>query len=206
MIATHKPYAPACDRNREAIFEALDRFIEPSPSSLLEIGSGTGQHAVYFAQKLATKNLAWQPSDIEENLAGIRAWQSDEPSANCLPPLELDLRKPAWPAKRYDYLFTANTLHIVGWPLVEAFMQCTVQVLKAGGLCFIYGPFNYGGEYTSESNRDFDVWLKQRDPDSSIRDFEAVVELAKKHSPMLEILEDIAMPANNRLLVFQKHC
>jgi len=203
-----KPYALACDRNRDSILAQLQRLIPVNNSEaarLLEIGSGTGQHAVFLADKLREKKLIWQPSDIAENLDGIRLWQQDEPNPSCLPPLELDLAAAGWAPGHYDYVFSANTLHIVSWPLVENFIAGVSITLKPCGKCFIYGPFNYDGNYTSDSNRDFDQWLKQRDPLSGIRDFEAIAGLARQQAQALDIIHDIAMPANNRLLVFQKH-
>lgn len=203
-----KPYAPACDRNREPILAQLRQLIPVNsnePARLLEIGSGTGQHAVFLARQLHEKNLIWQPSDIAENLPGIRLWQEDEPDPCCLPPLELDLATASWTPEHYDYVFSANTLHIVSWPLVERFVAGAAATLKSGGKCFIYGPFNYNGRYTSDSNREFDQWLRQRDPLSGIRDCEAIAGLARQQARPLDIIHDMAMPANNRLLVFQKH-
>lgn len=211
-----KPYSPACERNREPILAELQRYIgsagcsgriksHEKPTQLLEVGSGTGQHAVFFSERLKVKNIVWQPSDIAENLGGIHQWRDEFPSAHCLPPLELDLENAIWQPDHYDYVFTANTLHIVSWPLVEKFFAGVSKTLKSGGAAFIYGPFNYKGDYTSASNQDFDAWLKSRDPLSGIRDYEAIVSLAGQQEQSLDIVQDIPMPANNRLLVFQKH-
>lgn len=205
-----KPYSAACDRNRGPILEQLQRLIichEDRPAQLLEIGSGTGQHAVYLAKQLGPDKVEWQPSDVAENLEGIRLWQKEAAAINSLPVVELDLSRDQWLAGRsefYDYVYTANTLHIVSWPLVEALLKGSAFVLKPGGKLFIYGPFNYNGEYSSDSNREFDKWLKLRDPQSAIRDIEAVITIAKEQMQPLEIVEDLAMPANNRLLVFEK--
>lgn len=194
-----KPYAPACDRNREPILDVLrEHFADRR--AVLEIGSGTGQHAVHFAAAMPT--LTWQCSDVAQNLPGIRAWLDEAGLANTPPPLELDASG-EWPSRRFDAVFTANTLHIMGWPEVEAFFAGVDRVLAAADATLaIYGPFNYGGEYTSESNREFDGWLKARDPRSAIRDFEAVDALARSIGLRLEA--DVAMPANNRTLVWRR--
>lgn len=198
--ASPKPHAPACDRNRGPILAVLrDPFAERR--QVLEIGSGTGQHAVYFAEAMPW--LEWQTSDVEENLPGIRAWLDDARLPNTPAPLALDVLEP-WPAVEADAVFTANTLHIMGWAGVEAFFDGVGQVLAnaAGGTLVAYGPFNYRGAYTSDSNREFDGWLKARDPQSGIRDFEAVDALASAAG--LQLADDVAMPANNRCLVWKR--
>jgi cyclopropane fatty-acyl-phospholipid synthase-like methyltransferase len=168
---------------------------------LLEIGSGTGQHAVYFAPEFPS--LAWQTSDVVDMHDGIRAWLADAGCANILPPLALEVCDDAWPATRYDAVFSANTAHIMSWPQVECLFAGVGRALQPGGVFCLYGPFNYAGNYTSESNANFDHWLKVRDPASGIRDFEALEELAAKAGMALK--EDYAMPANNRTLVWLKH-
>jgi cyclopropane fatty-acyl-phospholipid synthase-like methyltransferase len=194
---TDKPYAPACDRNRDPILAVLrDQFADRR--QVLEIGSGTGQHAVYFAQALP--HLQWQPSDRAENLPGIRLWREEARLPNLLPPLELDVRQPQWPAQRYDAVFSANTLHIMSWAEVELLFARLPELLAADAKLAIYGPFNYGGRFTSDSNAAFDASLKQQAPHRGIRDFEAVDALARGIG--LRLLEDRAMPANNRCLVW----
>jgi len=195
---TDKPYAPACDRNRDPILAVLrEHFADRK--TVLEIGSGTGQHAAHFAAALPW--LAWQCADVADNLPGIRMWLKEAGLANTPPPLELDVGG-TWPTQRFDAVFSANTLHIMGWPEVEAFFAGVDQALTAHGMLVVYGPFNYGGSYTSDSNRAFDAWLKARDPASGIRDFEAVDALAR--SIGLQLLADVAMPANNRTLVWRR--
>src|SRR5690606_26820083 len=167
--------------------------------------SGTGQHAVHFAAAMPW--LRWQCSDRTEHLPGIRAWLDDAALANTPPPLELDVASDAWPRAgtadgRFDAAFSANTLHIMGWPEVEAFFAGVGRVLGDGGVLVVYGPFNDGGAYTSDSNRDFDGWLKARDPRSGIRDFEAVDALARGVG--LRLLGDMAMPANNRCIAWRR--
>lgn len=197
--AIPRPHAPACDRNREPILAVLREHFA-GRRRVLEIGSGTGQHAVYFAQAMPW--LEWQASDVEENLPGIRAWLDDARLQNTPAPLALDVLEP-WPPVQADAVFTANTLHIMGWAGVEAFFSGVGRVLSGapGGTLVAYGPFNQGGAYTSHSNREFDGWLKARDPHSGIRDFEAVDALASAAG--LRLVADVAMPANNRCLVWR---
>ena len=159
-------------------------------ASVLEIGSGTGQHAAYFSEELP--HLRWQASDVAEHLAGIRMWGVE--------PIELDVDKP-WPQVSADAVFSANTAHIMSWPRVERMFQGVGNIESVKVFC-LYGPFNYGGSYTSESNARFDRMLRREDPLMGLRDFEDVVALARRCG--LALLEDNAMPANNRLLVFRK--
>lgn len=196
--AMDKPYAPSCDKNREPILEVLrEHFADRR--QVLEIGSGTGQHAVYFAQQLP--KLIWQTSDRGENLAGITAWLDDAGLPNTPPPLEFDVQG-TWPGQRYDAIFSANTLHIMPWAAVEALFAGLPEIMTPDARLVIYGPFNYGGRFTSESNAAFDRWLKDRVPHQGIRDFEKVDSLARAAG--LELLEDRGMPANNRCLVWQR--
>ena len=194
----NKPFSQACENNKSVILSILVERLKAC-KTVLEVGSGTGQHAVYFAPNLPW--LAWQTSDISANHQGINLWLNELPQDNLLSPIELDLNN-RWPIKKVDAIFTANTLHIVKWSLVEAFFQGVSQHLNSYGQCCIYGPFNYLGKYTSESNANFDLWLKERDSASAIRDIEAVIALANAAGLSLE--NDHAMPANNRLLVFKK--
>ena len=194
-----KPHAPACERNRDPILAALQPRLSTA-RSVLEIGSGTGQHAVHFAAAMPW--LQWQCSDRAENLPGIAMWLDDAALPNTPAALELDVATGPWPAATFDAVFSANTLHIMGWPQVQAFFAGVSRVLADDGLLVVYGPFNYAGAYTSDSNRDFDAWLKARDPQSGIRDAEAVDALASGVGLVLE--EDLAMPANNRCRVWRK--
>ncbi|WP_428312388.1 DUF938 domain-containing protein [Hydrocarboniphaga sp.] len=192
-----KPDAPSCHRNRDVILALLqDHFADRK--RVLEIGSGTGQHAVYFGA--AMPQLVWQTSERREHHEGIRAWLDEAKLGNVLAPIELDVTG-AWPASHYDAFFTANTLHIMGAQAVEQLFAALPAVMDSGAKLAVYGPFNYAGAYTSDSNRDFDAWLKARDPLSAIRDFEWVDTLAQRAG--LALIEDRAMPANNRGLVWQ---
>lgn len=198
MTMHDKPYAPACDRNRDPILAVLrEHFADRQ--QVLEIGSGTGQHAVHFAAALP--HLVWQTSDRHEQLAGIRLWLDEAALPNTPPPLALDVNGP-WPRQRFDAVFSANTLHILAWAEVERMFAGLAAVLDETGKLVIYGPFNYGGGYTSESNARFDQWLKAEDARRGIRDFESVEALAAGIG--LTLLEDRAMPANNRCLVWQR--
>jgi len=194
-----RPYAESCDQNREPILEILRPLLR-DVRSVLEIGSGTGQHAVYFSAHLP--HLTWQTSDLIENHAGINLWLDNEGSANALRPLVLDVRTGPWPERQYGTVFSANTVHIMGWESVDALFAGVGGVLESGGLFILYGPFNYGGHYTSESNARFDEWLKARNPHSAIRNFEDLDALAKKAGLVLHA--DIEMPVNNRTLVWRK--
>jgi cyclopropane fatty-acyl-phospholipid synthase-like methyltransferase len=193
-----KPFSQACMNNREPILRVLERVFA-SASHVLEVGSGTGQHAVYFAK--AMPHLQWQTSDLPENLPGIRLWLEDEPHDNLPTPLALDVNK-SFPNAGFDAVFSANTAHIMPWPTVEQFFQQVADTLPPGGVFALYGPFNYEGAYTSESNARFDTWLKAQNPDRGIRDFEKVDAMAGRLGLVLQ--EDNAMPANNRLLVWRK--
>jgi cyclopropane fatty-acyl-phospholipid synthase-like methyltransferase len=194
-----KPYSPSCDRNREPILAVLrEHFADRH--DVLEIGSGTGQHAVHFAAAMPW--LHWQCSDVADNLPGIRMWLDEAALANTPAPIELDVARGPWPTRTFDAVFSANSLHIMGWTEVEALFTGHDAVLAPDATLVVYGPFNYDGGYTSDSNREFDGWLKTRDPRSAIRDFEAVDALARAIG--LRLHADVAMPANNRCLVWRR--
>ncbi|HEY0505586.1 MAG TPA: DUF938 domain-containing protein [Lysobacter sp.] len=194
----------SCARNRDPILAVLRRHFADR-RDVLEIGSGTGQHAVYFAAAMPW--LHWHPSDRAESLPGIGAWLDEAQLTNTSLPVELDVARGPWPVSgapdgRFDAAFSANTLHIMGWPEVEAFFAGLDGVLADDAVLVVYGPFNYGGAYTSDSNREFEGWLKARDAKSGLRDFEAVDALARGIG--LRLVEDVAMPANNRSLVWRR--
>jgi cyclopropane fatty-acyl-phospholipid synthase-like methyltransferase len=194
-----KPFSESCVQNRDPILTVLREWFADR-SAVLEIGSGTGQHAVYFGAELP--HLRWQTADVVQHHAGIRAWLNEAALPNVLPPLALDVSQTEWRSGRYDAIFSANTLHIMGWPEVEHFFAGVGAVLEPGGVLVVYGPFNYNGAFTSDSNARFDAWLKARDPASGVRDFEAVDALARAQGLVLQ--QDIAMPANNRTLVWHR--
>lgn len=193
------PHSEASERNKDPILGVLRDALSGS-SSVLEIGSGTGQHAVHFARHLP--HLTWLPTERIDGLPGLAARVAQEGPVNLRPPVELDVRWDIWPVAACDAVYTANTLHIMSWPEVQALFRGIGRVLAAGGLVAIYGPFRYMGAYTSESNQRFDHSLRQRDPASGIRDFEAVDALAADVD--LGHLADYRMPANNQLLVWRR--
>jgi hypothetical protein len=197
-----KSYAPSCDRNRDPILTVLRQFFMDR-HDVLEVGSGTGQHAVYFASALP--HLSWQTSELEENLAGIRAWLDEARLANTPPPIAIDV-KAEWPInqqlKHYDAVFSANTLHIMHWLEVEQMFARLDSALTADAVVALYGPFNYNGQFSSESNAAFNDWLQARGAHMAIRDFEAVNALAATIG--LQLIADIAMPANNRTVVWRR--
>jgi cyclopropane fatty-acyl-phospholipid synthase-like methyltransferase len=196
---TDKPFAPACERNRDPILAVL-RAHFADRTHVLEIGSGTGQHAVHFAGALP--QLIWQTSDVAENLPGIRMWLDEANLPNTPAPIELDVGGATWPSERYDALFSANTLHIMSWPEVEQLFVHIARLATPDAKLVIYGPFNYDGRFTSESNAAFDQSLKARAPHMGIRDRAAVDALARKAG--FALVDDAAMPANNRTLVWQR--
>ncbi|HEY4772331.1 MAG TPA: DUF938 domain-containing protein [Steroidobacteraceae bacterium] len=192
-------FSEACERNKDPILQVLRGAFARS-SQVLEIGSGTGQHAVHFAHHLP--HLRWRPSDTAEHLDSLRARIVAEGTPNLALPVLLDVRAHPWPVSDADGVFSANTLHIMSWEAVQEFFSGVGRVLKSGGVLSVYGPFRYAGRYTSESNAHFDVHLRERDPVSGIRDFEAVDALARKEG--LELDSDHDMPANNRTLVWRR--
>lgn len=194
----NKPYSQACENNKEPILEVLKTAFADC-QQVLEVGSGTGQHAVYMAQHLP--HLIWQPTDQAVYLPGIQVWCSEYTGDNLLIPVELDVTRP-WPPVSADGLFTANTLHIMSWSIVEALFHGAGERIPPGGKFCIYGPFNDNGVYTSDSNAAFDRHLRQRDPASGIRDLNAVLPLAEQHG--FKLLHPHTMPANNLLLELQR--
>lgn len=193
-----KSFSQACENNKDPILSKLKVYLA-DVSEVLEIGSGTGQHSVYFAANLP--HLQWYTSDLPEHHQGILAWHQEAGLENLHPPVKLDLNDP-WPINTVDAIFTANTLHIISLQLVKRFFEGVGKHLRQQGQLCIYGPFNYQGQFTSESNQRFDSFLKQRDPQSGIRDAELIEDLAAQAG--LHLLKDIAMPANNRLLIFKR--
>jgi cyclopropane fatty-acyl-phospholipid synthase-like methyltransferase len=194
-----KPFSESCEQNKLPILEVLRHYLA-SARQVLEIGSGTGQHAVYFAARFP--HLTWIASDVPVHHPGIEAWLAEADLENVSGPLVLDVNQPDWPLLACDAVFSANTVHIMNWSSVQNMFAGIGRVLQTEGIFCLYGPFNYQGRYTSDSNARFDTWLKARDPASGIRDFEALVALAEQAGLML--LADHAMPANNHLLVWRK--
>ncbi len=194
-----KPFSEACEQNKLPILKVLQIEIGHC-KKLLEIGSGTGQHAVFFGGMFP--ELIWQTSDVFDSHAGIQLWLDETELVNVLAPLALDVTNDTWPGREYDAVFSANTTHIMSWQAVVKLFEGISEVLQERGTLCLYGPFNYNGEYTSESNARFDGWLKARDPESGVRDFEAINQLAINAGMSLK--KDYEMPANNRLLVWTR--
>jgi cyclopropane fatty-acyl-phospholipid synthase-like methyltransferase len=195
-VLTH---SQACERNKGPILRVLAGALAAS-ATVLEIGSGSGQHAVHFAGHLA--HLTWQPSELGAQLAPLAERVHLQGPPNLKSPIELDIRQLPWAVPRVDAVFSANTLHIVAWQAVEDFFRGVGAVLCAPGVLCVYGPFRYGGRYTSDSNAEFDRYLKERDAASGIRDFEALEALAQAQG--LSLAGDYAMPANNQTLVWHR--
>nr|WP_320135611.1 DUF938 domain-containing protein [uncultured Amphritea sp.] len=194
-------FSPASARNGEPILQRLTELLA-GDETVLEVGSGTGQHAVHFAGSLS--GLRWLPSDIEQQLPLLQANLDRHGGDNIASSRLLDLQQSDWHAglDPVDLIYSANTLHIMGWAEVVTLFRHLDQMLTPQGQLIIYGPFRYSQNFTSQSNAEFDQWLKARNPVSGIRDFEAVNALAMQAGLLLQ--DDIKMPANNQLLVWQK--
>lgn len=196
----NKPFAESCEQNKTPILSVISPVFS-TVSSVLEIGSGTGQHAIYFAEMMP--HLKWYTSDCSSYLEGINMWLAEAGLSNLLPPFELDVTKTQWPQMAVDAVFTANSIHIMSQQDVVNFMTGVGRLLQPQGKLIIYGPFNYNGQYTCSSNESFDQWLKCRDPLSGIKYFEEIVSLANDNA--MRLISDYAMPANNRILYFSKN-
>ena len=194
-----KPFAESAERNGPAILDVLqDEF--SSASRVLEIGSGTGQHAVRFAATL--DYLHWQTSDIDENHDGINAWVQSSGLNNLFPPLSLDVRSASLPDNSYDAVFSANTAHIMSFRSVEKMFSLIGRTLKSGGVFCLYGPFRQAGDFNTRSNADFHESLRSRDNAMGIRDLEALDQFAVTNGMVRRRL--YTMPANNHLAVWKK--
>jgi uncharacterized protein (DUF924 family) len=193
-----RPYSEACERNAGPILAVLERLLS-APTAVLEIGSGTGQHAARFAPALP--HVSWQPSDVPAHLPGIAAWREAAGAPNLHAPMPLDVDREPWPLAAFDAVFSANTAHILSWPQVERMFQRAATALRGNGLFVLYGPFHYDGRATADSNLRFDASLRARDPASGVRDLDAITGAARRAG--FELREDNALPANNRLLVFR---
>jgi cyclopropane fatty-acyl-phospholipid synthase-like methyltransferase len=193
------PFSSAAERNRQPILEELKNLL-PQHGAVLEIGSGTGQHAVFFTQNMP--GLLWQPSDREENLAGLEMRFAAEGNANILPPVRLDVIRDAWPGYCYDAAYSANTAHIMPWEAVVAMFAGVSAHLESLARFCLYGPFNVDHQFTAQSNAHFDACLRAEDSRMGIRDMGAIESLANAHDMKFEF--KLAMPANNFILVFKK--
>lgn len=194
-----KPFSAAAERNHKPIAAVLGQILT-GRGLILEIGSGTGQHAAYLAKDFPA--YQWQPTDLPENLDGINEWAAGSGASNILPAIALDLSKDEWPVGQCEVLVCMNTIHIVSWRLVENLFRGTGKVLKPGGVMYVYGPFEYSDRPLEPTNAEFNEWLKMRDPKSGIRKFDEVNRLAQENGLVLE--GDEAMPANNRSIWWRK--
>ncbi len=194
-----KPFAESSEQNKEPILDILKIEFE-GRLRVLEVGSGTGQHAVYFAEKLP--RLHWTCSDLEENHAGIRMWLNEAGHDNIAGPLLLDARED-WPPLAFDAVFSANTFHIMSWAGVQGMVRNTGKILSPGSKFCLYGPFMYDGKHTAESNAHFDSCLKNHDPLSGVRDVSELRTLMQQQN--MELARDYEMPVNNRILIWEKH-
>lgn len=197
---SRKRHAPATLRNREPIREVLARIFA-EPSSILEVASGTGEHAVYFAEHLP--HLTWQPSDLDPDLlASIEAHREEAALPNLLPPLSLDASSDSWPLDHADGILSCNMIHIAPIAAAEGLIRGAARILPKGGALVLYGPFREGGRHTAESNERFDADLKARNPEWGVRDLDDVAAKARAHGFVHE--ETVRMPANNLMVVFRK--
>jgi cyclopropane fatty-acyl-phospholipid synthase-like methyltransferase len=195
----NKPYSESCVQNRDPILSVL-REVLVDCRHALEIGSGTGQHAVYFAEALAP--LIWQCSDVEEHHEGINAWIDDYTGDNLRRPIALNVTHDAWPKSHVDAIYSANTAHIMSESDVEAMFEGVGCLLPSNAPFVLYGPFNIDGQYTAESNERFDQYLRAQDPEMGVRDIAWLKSLADKVGLMLERMVD--MPADNKTLIWRK--
>lgn len=193
-------FSAACERNRDPILEVLREEL-PDAGVVLEVASGTGMHAVWFAARLP--GVIWQPSDADEGaLASVAAWREAEPSENLRPPLRLDVLAPEWPVERADAIFNANMVHISPWPCTLALFEGAARILPRGAPLILYGPFRMGGEHTAPSNERFDASLRDRDPRWGVRDLDVVAQAAREQGFTNERV--VPMPANNLVVVFRR--
>jgi SAM-dependent methyltransferase len=196
----NRPFAESCEQNRAPILAVLRDWLGPEVRSLLEVGSGTGQHAVYFAPEFP--HLTWQPSDRAENLPGIQAWLDYRPSSNLLAPIALDVVRDPWPSGPFDAVFSANTAHILHEPEVAAMFDGVGRVLRPGGIFLLYGPFHIDGRPTAPSNARFDQWLRAQDPGMGVRDVVWLQELGQRAG--LALAQTVDMPADNKILCWTR--
>jgi SAM-dependent methyltransferase len=192
-----KPFSQACELNKLPILDVLKDLFH-GRQRVLEVASGTGQHAVYFGAHLP--HLMWQTSDVPQNIDGIQAWLAEAKLPNVIAPLTLDVNDAVWPVGKFDAVFNANTVHIISWLEVQRLFNHIAQVVMPGAVVCFYGPYNYNNQFTAAGNARFDASLKERDQNSGIRDFEAINALAASHG--LTLQKDVEMPSNNRLLVW----
>ncbi|WP_413583206.1 DUF938 domain-containing protein [Bdellovibrio sp. HCB288] len=194
------PHSPSAERNKEPILEVLKKVIRAEDQRLLEVGSGTGQHAVYLAPFFP--KMEWQPTEVSENLPALKARIKEEGSPNIKTPYRMKVGEDDFPIRSYDVILTINTFHIMSWKECKTFIKLISGRLQEGGKVLIYGPFNYNGKFTAPTNEEFDKTLREANPQSGIRAFEDVISAMFKNE--FELVKDYEMPANNRLLYFRR--
>ncbi|MEC8716497.1 MAG: DUF938 domain-containing protein [Pseudomonadota bacterium] len=190
-------YSPAAEKNKGPILEALRERL-PLRAHVLEVGSGSGQHALHFTEALP--KVRWQPTERSDGLTALAANLAAVGRATILPPLALELASGPWPAGPFAAVYAANVMHIVSELLGETLLRGAASVLREGGQLLLYGPSKFGGTFTTESTAEFDRWLKAQDPASGVREFEAVARVAETAG--LELGDNRAMPSSNQLLCF----
>lgn len=193
----NKPFSPSADRNKGPILNVLQQELTPG-QMVLELGSGTGQHACFFAEALP--EITWQPTELEQNIAGIHHWIAEKKLSNILEPLTLDVDAQPWPVSTAQICFTCNTFHIVSMQSVRSIFEGCIAVLNHGGKLCVYGPFSIDGQHTSSGNAQFDQQLRADDLESGIRDLSRLDEIAQQIG--YSAYRKIAMPANNFLVVW----
>ncbi len=198
-MQSNKPFYKACEENKAVILECIQPILKQK-KTVLEIASGTGQHAVHFAK--AMPGIIWQCSDRQENTHGIDQWLCEENLSNTPQAIILDVSDDPWPLIQCDTVFSANAVHIMSLENVEIMFKKVTSLLPKNGDLLLYGPFNYNGSYTSGSNAQFDIWLYKQNPESGIRDFETLDGFATQGG--MTLMDDIAMPVNNRILHWRK--
>ncbi len=202
MSETSDPrlYRPHVARNRDPILDVLRRVLPPR-GTVLEIASGSGEHAAYFAKELPS--LIWQPTDPDTRaLSSIAAHRADAGTANLLAPLQLDVTSAQWPVERADAVMCNNMIHISPWAATEGLMAGAGRILPAGGVLYLYGPYKVGGRHTAPSNEEFDTYLRNQNAAWGIRDLDEVTALAKRHN--FALVETVQMPANNLSVIFRR--
>jgi len=195
----NKPFSPSADRNKQYILEALDRELVGN-EFILEIGSGTGQHACHFAANLP--NITWQATELKDNIPAIESWIGEHNCLNLPDPYELDVDVLPWPAKNVDVCYTSNTFHIVSMQSIQSIFEGCKQVLSHSGKLCVYGPFSINGAHTSEGNIQFDRQLRTSDPASGVRDLQVLDGLAKRAG--FSACRYIELPANNHFVVWDR--
>jgi SAM-dependent methyltransferase len=199
-ISDPRQYRPHVPRNRDPILDVLRRVL-PRRGLVLEIASGSGEHAAYFARALPA--LTWQPSDPDQTaLASAAAHGDDAALPNLLTPVRLDVTAPSWPIERADAIICCNMIHIAPWAACEGLIAGAARVLAGGGMLYLYGPYKIGGAHTAPSNQEFDGYLRSQNPAWGIRDLDKVTALAGRHN--FKLIETVAMPANNLSVIFSR--